>query len=70
MYQILYDKWKLQIFANIAKLENLQIRNFKHNKLVEEGSKSIENALKIDRKRHTFLNFLMSEIHMYFKHYS
>lgn len=82
MYQTLYEKWKLPIFANIARSEQTKavgllidkyglkdpveskgVEEFTnpkfqdlYNKLVEEGSKSIESALKIgggnQRNRH------------------
>jgi hypothetical protein len=74
VYQTLYNKWKLQIFANIAESEQKHMDSVKklidnynledpakegvgeftnpklqelYNKLVEDGSKSIENALKV-----------------------
>ncbi len=75
VYQTLYEKWKLQIFSNIARSEQTHMSAVKllidkygledpaegkavgeftdqklqdlYNKLVEDGSKSIENALKV-----------------------
>ena len=75
VYQTLYEKWKLQIFSNIARSEQTHMDAVKllidkygledpaegkaigeftdqklqdlYNKLVQDGSKSIENALKV-----------------------
>ena len=74
VYQTLYNKWELQIFANIAKSEQTHMEAVKllvdkygledpvkdkvgeftnpklqdlYNKLIEDGSKSVEDALKV-----------------------